>query len=562
MLRGLSQSAMDDSTTIFDGLLISRMRLVLALAGLLILYIDPTEPEQFATATYITLAIYATYSAILHLLAIKNHRIFQLSQSWTHWLDVGWYTILFMLGSGPGGLFFFGFIFSILSASFSHGYQSGLMVTTASTIIFTIGGLITYYKGVGTFELNRFLIRPIYLMVFGYMFSYWGGFEIRLRRRLTFLKNISRTSNLSFGVDRAMASIMKQIQMYFSANACLCVLKDNLPMYRLHSTRLIGAEMPAHAELITDEQAWPLLALPGKAVVAYCSTESGKWRWRVDYYAYDLDGRLRIREGQTESDAVAKLLDTKSFISVPLIFRHELLGRIYLTGSRRFDESDAQFLLQVMEQVLPIIDNIKLVDQLASNAAEEERRRIARDIHDSVIQPYIGLQLGLAALQRKLISGDPDSHKDAEKLIELTEVGISDLRHYVGALKENGKNAEELLAAIRRFATKFTDMTGIAVQVKVESEIGIKDWLAAEVFQMTAEGLSNIRRHTHSDKATVTLNCCQNLFALSIENDNEPGNVPAPFIPHSITERAESLNGHTRVDLSAERTSVIVEIPL
>lgn len=58
--------------------------------------------------------------------------------------------------------------------------------------------------------------------------------------------------------------------------------------------------------------------------------------------------------------------------------------------------------MQLIEHVLPVIDNIRLVDRLASAAAEEERRRIARDLHDRIVQPYIGLQLGLAAVRQRL----------------------------------------------------------------------------------------------------------------------------------------------------------------
>jgi signal transduction histidine kinase len=79
-------------------------------------------------------------------------------------------------------------------------------------------------------------------------------------------------------------------------------------------------------------------------------------------------------------------------------------GRVFMGTARqaRFDIEDATFLLQAMDQVLPVIENIRLVDRLASGAAEEERRRIARSVHDRVIQPYLGLQIGIKALQREL----------------------------------------------------------------------------------------------------------------------------------------------------------------
>ena len=105
------------------------------------------------------------------------------------------------------------------------------------------------------------------------------------------------------------------------------------------------------------------------------------------------------------NEALIAMVDAASFISVPLQGPHSTIGRLYMTAARRraFSPADVGFLLHVIEQIVPVIENIRLVDQLASNAAEEERRRLARDIHDNVIQPYIGFQIGLAAVSQNFM---------------------------------------------------------------------------------------------------------------------------------------------------------------
>jgi signal transduction histidine kinase len=140
-------------------------------------------------------------------------------------------------------------------------------------------------------------------------------------------------------------------------------------------------------------------------------------------------------------EALLTVLDSESFISVPLRYSESTIGRLYLTSARRrgFTSADVGFLIQVIEQIVPVIENIRLVDQLASSAAEEERRRLARDIHDSVIQSYIGFQIGLSAVSQKLQAGTGDIANDIAQLTALTEQQIGTLRQYVQGLPISGK---------------------------------------------------------------------------------------------------------------------------
>jgi signal transduction histidine kinase len=287
----------------------------------------------------------------------------------------------------------------------------------------------------------------------------------------------------------------------------------------------------------------------------------------VRVQAYDVVTGERLPEPRQE---LSDLLAAEAYITVPVRYRSETVGRLYLTATRRytFEGSDVDFLLQVLEHTMPTIDNIRLVDRLASEAAEAERRRIARDLHDSVIQPYIGLQMGLVAIQKKLVMRSPDVHEDLEQLLALTSAGIADLRHYMGELRETGAPESGLLLAgllpaVQRFARKFAEATGIAVHVEAKTALPVHDRLAAEVFQMVAEGLSNVRRHTRSAQAIVTLACHDDHLCLSIANDVAPGTVPVPFTPRSLTERAEALGGCVQVTWPEHGgTVVLVDIPL
>jgi len=93
--------------------------------------------------------------------------------------------------------------------------------------------------------------------------------------------------------------------------------------------------------------------------------------------------------------------------------------------------------------------------------------------------------------------------------------------------------------------------------------LSINERLAAEVFQMVAEGLSNIRRHTISDRATVELARNAQSLSLRIGNEAANGHVPRSFTPRSITERARALGGDATVEHTDDHQTIVkVMIPL
>jgi signal transduction histidine kinase len=544
--------------------MVCAMRLLLALSALLIIYIDPAEPDRHVAVTYGALVLYSIYSAVLYYLSV-HHRPW-LPTKIDHWIDVGWYVLLIALSSGTSSIFFFFFFFAILVSSFHRGFATGLRVTIVSTLLFIVVGYATAPAG-HEFELNRFLLRPIYLLVLGYMMAYWGGFEIMLKRRLMLLKDVIKLSNPRFGVGHTIGTVMKKLRDFYHGDACLLILSDmNRSEHRLYRVERDDTRTTVQAERIPAELAGRLLVLPEHMAVVY----NGKrpfWYVQVSgYYAYDVAKRERTSAGRETSAQLAATFEAESFASVPLSYRGQTVGRLYLTARRGvFDNSDVEFITQVVGQVMPVLDNIRLLDRLASNAAEQERQRLARDIHDSVIQPYIGLQYRLAAIRNKLQTNGGSVADDIERLFQITVDEISGMRGFVRGLKDTDVRRDDFLSSVRRFAKQFTDHFDIDVKIECSSEISINDRLAAEVIQMIYEGLSNIRKHTQAAHSTIDLDCNETTLFLSIENDGEVGEEAelAPFTPGSITGRAEALGGHARVERRPDgHTRVKIEIPL
>lgn len=559
-------SALPFSEDWIDLRMISAMRALLALAALLVIYVDPAEPDRFVVPTYVALTGYTIYSVVIWLLAIRKSRILPIKI--LHWLDVAWYLPLIALSSGTNSIFFFFLFFAILVASFGWGFNAGLRVTIVSTVLFTVVGYATAPAG-PEFQLNRLLLRPIQLLVLGYMISFWGGLQSRLKARLRLLKEVSLFSNPRFGVKRTIQSVLESLRSAYCADTCVLILQKSQAgqairlygsssegPYDLHRVDRDGKNPEHSSHVITEETARGFLPDSPSQAIIY---REGKPN---DALIYDPKTGVS-KKADSPSLAFVSAFDGKSCFSIPVYDRNQPVGWLYIVGGKyRFDRADIDFVLQVMKQVTGVLENIRLVDSLASDAAGQERRKIAQDIHDSVIQPYIGLQFGLAAVKQQVERGE-DVRTTVEELLKLTTGEIADLRSYVGGLRRGESPRDIFLPAVRRFAAKFSEATGLNVEIQGRDDLPIYDRLAAELFQMIEEGLSNVRRHSTSSYAKVEIAIEDGHLEMQLRNERLKRLGEASFIPRSIADRAAALGGQTSVYTDKNHDTVVsVQIPL
>ncbi len=546
------------------------MRLILSLSALVIIVIDPSEPDRVVFATYLALISYTLYSALFYVLIKRRSPLSLRVLPYSHWIDVAWYIILIALSSGTSSIFFFFFFFAILNASFTYGFKSGFKVTLVSSVSFSVIGLLTSPGG-QEFELNRFLLRPVYLTALGYMMALWGSYEITAKHQLALLKEISVVSNPRFGVDRTINVIIELLRDFYKADECYLIMKkstaDDYVYYLADRTKTRTAAKPISREVMET-----LYSLPENSAVVYGKNNIRLGISHRGSHLADLTEEEITAFEAEDFHRIAQKFDASSFLTLPIYDRGEAVGRLFLFARKMsFEKSDVDFLLQAINQFMPIIENIRLVDHLASSAAEDERRKIARDIHDSIIQPYIGLQLGIDSIinlledegaeDAELSEKERVMHTRIRRLRELTETGISDLRGYISGLSKPRGYEGSLLPAITGYSNKFSKATGIGVTIDTDENTKITDRLAAELFQIIVEGLSNIRRHTDSRTAEISVKTAGNKLYLTIRNNSEEKNGPG-FTPRSIAARVEMLGGQLEVRREEKSTGIFVEIPL
>jgi signal transduction histidine kinase len=535
-----------------DARMVALMRSGLVFAGLIIIWIDPTEPARFVEVTYASLIVYGAWSLLLFGTAGRG-------MDWVHryapWIDVACAAYLVALTQGTSSIFFFMFIFAILVASFSQGYREGLLVTATSTALFAIVGL-TSAPPEPAFELNRYLIRTIYLFGLGWMIAYWGGREIALKRRLTILQEIGSQWNPRIGVDRTISVNLERLLDFFGSAECILALRrpTNPPTYFTYTASTRRTPRSGPPSEISEGAASVLLALPDTLATAYQAPRPDK------------PGRLTpgVHERAEDFARLGNLFDAERFATAPYRQRDGTYGRLFLIPREGTSgRIDVEFLAQLVSAVAQAIENTQLTDELVLKAAEHERFRISLDIHDTTVQPYIGLKLGLDALHREAGEHNPLSRRIGE-LLEMASMTIRDLRGYATALREKAPmSGNALMAAVREQAERFNRFYGVEVEVQSDPDMQVGAQVAAEAFRIISEGLSNVLRHTAARRAFVRLHSRDGWLQLAIGNESaNAGGAPRSFIPRSISERASSLGGTSFVENSEDgHTIVHVSIP-
>jgi signal transduction histidine kinase len=544
-----------------DELLTSGLRVLIACGAAAYFWIGPAGDTSRPPVASVVAGLFLGYSMLIHGQTLRGAR--RIAVALTPWVDLVWITVLVAASGGSSSIFFALYLFAILVASFQGGSQSGRATLIASSLSFSIVGCLTAPTG-PSLEVDRALLRPVYLLLLGYLITHWGRHERRLRARITLLRGVTTLSNPRFGTDRTLGRLLWTLRAFHGAESARLVVRE--PSGECWSRASTPATKDAGSRVVLPPQMARAL-LPAPAEAAFLFVHSRLRRPLLEHAEFS-DGQARWqRADPADGDAAATALGARSFVSLAFREQPDAEARIYLTSDRprAFDRSDVEFLRHVLDQVVPVLENIRLVDRLASDAAEEERRRIARDIHDSIIQPYIGLRLGLSAVREALARGrGGDASAHAERLSELAESEIDGLRRYIRGLAEPADGEGPLLPrAVDRFCTRFAQATGIKVTVATQLFEELNDRLAAEIFQMVAEGLSNVRKHSVASRAQVRIAAVDGRLSIDIENDGAPAESRRGFSPRSITERVAALGGRVDVEnVSGDRTLLRIDVPL
>ncbi|MBP2365135.1 sensor histidine kinase [Pseudonocardia parietis] len=202
--------------------------------------------------------------------------------------------------------------------------------------------------------------------------------------------------------------------------------------------------------------------------------------------------------------------DWDSFVSMPLVVRGRVLGVInayYVPGDDPGPNSLA-FLEAMADHAAVAIDTAALLAQTRSQAQLDERRRLARDLHDSVVQQLFSMRMQTKALRAQVDRADADPARvrsGAEELAELSQSALADLRGLVFELRPLDLAERGLVDAVRAHAASLEARTGLVVDVEappsLEPASGID--VQEDLYRIVQEALHNVVKHAQATAVDI-----------------------------------------------------------
>jgi signal transduction histidine kinase len=274
-------------------------------------------------------------------------------------------------------------------------------------------------------------------------------------------------------------------------------------------------------------------------------------------------------------------------IAVPLQAKRSLIGSLVIWANDLQPLESRRSLLLTLGQELAIaLENARLYQQVQERevlrgdllrrsvqAQEEERKRIARELHDEIGQIFTALALGLAGVEEMMPRDPAMARAQIANLKELSTRTIGEMRRMVAELRPAQLDDLGLVPALHWLADELRNRSSIDVRIRLT---GQRRRLSPEIetvlFRITQEALTNVAKHANAGHAIIGLAFCNDQITLRVE-DNGVGMTPEQVnliqIHHrgwglaGIQERAALVGGTLEIDSAPGRgTRLTVHIPL
>jgi signal transduction histidine kinase len=400
--------------------------------------------------------------------------------------------------------------------------------------------------------------------------AFLGDRNRRFASQIAFFSRLSATIQVDQGLAESLRMFLEELATTFGAEEALMLYRDTdlerIFLWRLkagESERLVPESMPLSRTdgfLLDDMDAticWNSLAGSGSGF---------GWDRR--------DGRALKNLPRLPGPAQQELKVT-SFATVAFEQGGQATGRIFLLNSRKpFQKQDLAWFENIAAHISPALENIFLLRHLRARAIEAERSRIARDLHDGILQTLLSIEIQLDVMRRRLPTAPDQAVSGLASLQQTVRNEGAELRQTVTDLRPLRVQSADLVDLMRGFAERYQNESTVALDLLIDSaQLRAPDRVCREVFQIYREALNNIKKHAKASHVVVKLSQDDSRLVLVVDDNGEGFSFAGRFTgdeldrlrlgPISIKERARTMGGVLTVESNpGHGARLTIEVPL
>ena len=476
----------------------------------------------------------------------------------THLIDLVAFTALVYLTGGPESPLFVYFVFATVCGAIR--WQGRGAMLTGSAVLIAYMGITFATTALGVpedFHSGRFIARCAHLGIVAALLGYLGIYQRRLQREIAGLAAWPRRLPTQ-GSEGLQEVLTYAADLLRAPRAVLVWTEGDEPSLRLASKEadvfLISREAPDVFGTIVAE--------PLDRSSFACNDAS---RSRCDVLQR-VPGGFEFWRGQPLDPRFSERFSVKSVLSLRLA-TETIDGRLFALDRKGFSDDDLLLGDVVSRLVAGALELQALVEQLREGAAGEERLRLARELHDGVLQSLTAASLHVQRARQAVNSNRGDAE---QRLAMVEETLLSEhhaLRLAIASLQpgaDSDRTTVDVVKHIRESAMRVAREWDIRVHLNLHREVMLlPPRMVHEVSRMVREALVNAIRHGSAKEATVTCVASPKelLLAVSYEGRGFAGfrgrhNLASLNAmkagPRTLKERVSALGGTLEIE-SAER---------
>jgi signal transduction histidine kinase len=285
---------------------------------------------------------------------------------------------------------------------------------------------------------------------------------------------------------------------------------------------------------------------------------------------------LRLRNIGDHPDSAgfpAKHPQMHSFLGVPVGARDEIYGNLYLTdkiGWSEFTQDDESLALAFAQAAGIAIENARLHERVQEIAVLEDRDRIARDLHDAVIQRLFAIGLSLQGVARPPLDGE--ALERVQRAIGDLDETIRQIRSSIFELAGTAATSPGLRANILALVRELRPVVGFDVSVSFEGpiETAVPEAVGEHLLFTIRETLTNVGRHAKASRASVLVRAGTSALTLEVVDDGRGiqaagggGTTAGGLGLVNLRRRAEKLGGEVTIGEPDDGgTSIVWRVPV